>query len=372
MVHRPRRAAPTRSRRPGARPADPSATTPCWSSGSSSTPRHIEIQVLADTHGNVIHLGERECSLQRRHQKIIEEAPSPLLDDGAARARWVPRRSRRPARWATPARARSSSSSTPTGRRRLTFFFMEMNTRLQVEHPVTEMVTGARPRRAAAAGRRRRAAAVGRRTSASTGHAVEARVYAEDPASGFLPTGGTVLALHEPAGPGCGSTRVWRRGSSSAPTTTRCWPRSSPTARDRARRLRRLDARAGATPCCSASTPTSASCGPCSPTTTSAPARLDTGLVEPPRHRVDHVGAARRRAGRRRGPTRCSRSSPPGRWSTRGTCPAAGASASPPGPRWRMQVSGRRAGRGAGARPRRGGRVRRRGRPLRRSAGPPP
>jgi propionyl-CoA carboxylase alpha chain len=100
-------------------------------------PRHIEIQVLADSHGNCIYLGERECSIQRRNQKVIEEAPSPFLDEatrkamGEQAARW-------PRPWAMPARARWSSSSTGPKN----FYFLEMNTRLQVEHPVTELITG--------------------------------------------------------------------------------------------------------------------------------------------------------------------------------------------------------------------------------------
>ena len=100
-------------------------------------PRHIEIQVLGDAHGNVVHLGERECSIQRRHQKVIEEAPSPFLDERRA-PRWARRRwrSARPSATARP--APSSSSST----RSANFYFLEMNTRLQVEHPVTELVTG--------------------------------------------------------------------------------------------------------------------------------------------------------------------------------------------------------------------------------------
>ncbi|WP_040798575.1 acetyl-CoA carboxylase biotin carboxylase subunit [Nocardia higoensis] len=162
-------------------------------------PRHIEVQILADTHGTVLHLGERECSLQRRHQKVIEEAPSPLLD--------------------AETRARIGAAACDTARsvdyvgagtvefivsadRPDEFFFMEMNTRLQVEHPVTEMVTGvdlveAQVRIAAGA-----ELGLSQDDIRLSGHAVEARVYAEDPGRGFLPTGGTVLDLFEPQGPG--------------------------------------------------------------------------------------------------------------------------------------------------------------------------
>ncbi|TCK00094.1 biotin carboxylase N-terminal domain-containing protein [Nocardia alba] len=162
-------------------------------------PRHIEVQVLADKFGNVVHLGERECSLQRRHQKVIEEAPSPLLD--------------------AQTRARIGAAACNTARsvdyvgagtvefivsadRPDEFFFMEMNTRLQVEHPVTEMVTGVdlvECQVRVAAGQKLA------RTQDEihlVGHAIEARVYAEDPGRGFLPTGGTVLALSEPQGAG--------------------------------------------------------------------------------------------------------------------------------------------------------------------------
>jgi acetyl-CoA/propionyl-CoA carboxylase biotin carboxyl carrier protein len=161
-------------------------------------PRHIEIQVLADAHGHVIHLGERECSLQRRHQKIIEEAPSALLD-AATRARMG----------ASAVDAARSVGYTGAGTvefivstdRPDEFFFMEMNTRLQVEHPVTEMVTGidlVEQQVRVAAGERLHLA---QSDVELDGHAVEARVYAEDPARDFLPTGGRVLAVAEPAGP---------------------------------------------------------------------------------------------------------------------------------------------------------------------------
>ncbi|WP_039890220.1 acetyl/propionyl/methylcrotonyl-CoA carboxylase subunit alpha [Mycobacterium xenopi] len=162
-------------------------------------PRHIEVQVLADAYGGVIHLGERECSLQRRHQKVIEEAPSPLLD-AATRARIG----------AAGCDTARSVDYTGAGTvefivsadRPEEFFFMEMNTRLQVEHPVTEMVTGwdlVEWQIRIAAGEKLTAT---QSDIALHGHAIEARIYAEDPGNGFLPTGGDVLALVEPEGPG--------------------------------------------------------------------------------------------------------------------------------------------------------------------------
>lgn len=201
-------------------------------------PRHIEVQVLADTHATVLHLGERECSLQRRHQKVIEEAPSPLLDPAT--------------------RARIGAAACDTARsvdyvgagtvefivsadRPDEFFFMEMNTRLQVEHPVTELVTGmdlVEWQVRIAAGE---PLTLAQNDIALRGHAIEARVYAEDPAAGFLPTGGPVLGLTEPTGAGIrvdsGLSAGMTVGSDYDPMLAKVIAHGA----DRAEALRRLD-----------------------------------------------------------------------------------------------------------------------------------
>lgn len=174
------------------------------------TPRHIEVQVLADNHGNVIHLGERECSLQRRHQKVIEEAPSPLLEslpDGAdirARLGEAACNAARSVNYSGAGTVEFLVSDNAPDE----FFFMEMNTRLQVEHPVTEMVTGIDlvewQVRIAAGGE----LTVRQDDVVLNGHSVEARVYAEVPEKNFMPSTGKVLVLDELPGDADGQVRV--------------------------------------------------------------------------------------------------------------------------------------------------------------------
>ena len=164
-----------------------------------ATPRHIEVQVLADEHGTVVHLGERECSLQRRHQKVIEEAPSALLD-AATRAR-IGEAACNTAR-SVGYRGAGTVEFIVAADNPEEFFFMEMNTRLQVEHPVTEEVTGfdlVEWQLRIGAGDRIDFA---QDDVTLSGHAIEARIYAEDPARGFLPTGGTALDVVFPASEG--------------------------------------------------------------------------------------------------------------------------------------------------------------------------
>lgn len=163
------------------------------------TPRHIEVQIVADKHGNVIHLGERECSLQRRHQKVIEEAPSPLLDEATRNA--IGEAACDAARSVGYVGAGTVEFIVPAKRPDL-FYFMEMNTRLQVEHPVTEEVTGIDLVALQVAVARGEKLPIAQEDVKLTGHAIEARVYAEDPAAGFLPTGGLVTKVVEPSGVG--------------------------------------------------------------------------------------------------------------------------------------------------------------------------
>lgn len=161
-------------------------------------PRHIEIQVFADTHGSVVHLGERECSIQRRHQKVIEECPSPIND--------------------TSLRERMGEAATLVARavgyvgagtveclvadRTRDFYFLEMNTRLQVEHPVTELVTGIDLVREQIMVAQGEPLSFTQEDIRWYGHAIECRVYAEDPEQNFLPAPGHINTLRVPTGPG--------------------------------------------------------------------------------------------------------------------------------------------------------------------------
>jgi acetyl-CoA carboxylase biotin carboxylase subunit len=160
-------------------------------------PRHVEIQILADAHGRVVSLGERECSVQRRHQKVVEEAPSPIMTPDLRKKMGD-----------AAVRLARSGGYTNAGTveflvdAHLNFYFLEVNTRLQVEHPVTEQVTGldiVKLQIAIAAGHRLPFAW---ETITPRGHAMEVRLYAEDPDNNFFPSPGKILSLHAPSGPG--------------------------------------------------------------------------------------------------------------------------------------------------------------------------
>jgi acetyl-CoA carboxylase, biotin carboxylase subunit len=158
-------------------------------------PHHIEFQILADAHGRTVHLFERECSVQRRHQKIIEETPSPLMTEKLRAA--MGEAAIKAARTCGYLNAGTIEFLVDAERR---FYFLEMNTRLQVEHPITEMITGtdlvALQIRVAEGGSLEGFA------PRRNGHAIECRIYAEDPANGFLPSPGLVRRLATPGGPG--------------------------------------------------------------------------------------------------------------------------------------------------------------------------
>jgi 3-methylcrotonyl-CoA carboxylase alpha subunit len=216
-----------------------------------ASPRHIEMQVFADRHGNVIHLNERDCSLQRRHQKVIEEAPAPGMtpEVRAAMGRAAVEAAR-----AVGYVGAGTVEFIADGSKGLTsdsFWFMEMNTRLQVEHPVTEAVTGVdlvEWQLRIASGEKLPLAQNNVRLD---GCAVEARVYAEDPEHGFLPSTGKLLAVEWPAGEGIRIDTGVEAGSdvtpfydpmiakiiahaatrAPMPCSERCWPDRATTSR---------------------------------------------------------------------------------------------------------------------------------------------
>ena len=200
-----------------------------------ATGHHVEVQVLADEHGTVWAVGERECSIQRRHQKIIEEAPSPLVErTPGMRAKLFDA-----ARLAATAIGYTGAGTVEfMADEHGDFFFLEMNTRLQVEHPVTELTTGtdlvALQLFVADGGR------LDAEPPPSRGYSIEARLYAEDPAKGWQPQAGTVHRFEVPtrkpnsarwSGPASGLTPASSAARRFRSSTTRCWPRSSPTPR---------------------------------------------------------------------------------------------------------------------------------------------
>ena len=160
-------------------------------------PRHIEIQILGDEHGNIIYLGERECSLQRRHQKVVEEAPSPIVDSGMRR-----RMGEVAVRVARAAGYTNAGTVEFLVDEQKNFYFLEMNTRLQVEHPVTELVTGLDLVHLQIHIANGEPLPFGQRDIQIRGHAIECRIYAEDPDNNYLPSPGKINLLLLPSGPG--------------------------------------------------------------------------------------------------------------------------------------------------------------------------
>src|SRR5690606_3004888 len=162
-----------------------------------TSPKHIEIQILADESGNILHLFERECSIQRRHQKVIEEAPSPILPENIRQEM---------GKCAIDVARSCNYIGAGTVEfildKDFNFYFLEMNTRLQVEHPVTEMITGVDLVKEQIKIAQGKALTLAQADLKINGHAIELRIYAEDPANGFLPDIGTLQTYKLPEGPG--------------------------------------------------------------------------------------------------------------------------------------------------------------------------
>ena len=172
-----------------------------------TSPRHIEIQILADNHGNYIHLFERECSIQRRHQKVVEEAPSVVLDDDLRH---------RMGQAAIDVARSCNYSGAGTVEFLLdsdkNFYFLEMNTRLQVEHPITELISGVDLVEQQIKVAKNEPLAITQDMLSITGHAIELRVYAEDPDTNFMPSIGTLETYRLPSGPGIRVDNGYREG----------------------------------------------------------------------------------------------------------------------------------------------------------------
>jgi propionyl-CoA carboxylase alpha chain len=199
-------------------------------------PRHVEVQIVGDSHGAVVHLFERECSIQRRYQKILEEAPSPAVDDEL-----------RAALGAAAVAAGKAIGYVGAGTVEFVldadgrFWFLEMNTRLQVEHPVTELVTGldlVEVQLRVAAGEPLPSEVLDAQIA---GHAIEARLYAEDPAAGFRPSTGTLHRFAIPAGPGVRVDAGYRDGSVVSPHYDAMLAKVIGSGRTRAEAARRLE-----------------------------------------------------------------------------------------------------------------------------------
>ena len=181
--------------------------------------RHIEIQILGDEHGNIVHLFERECSIQRRNQKLLEESPSPVVDEDMRRRLW---------RSGAVAGAQSvgyygAGTIEYIVDEDLNFYFMEMNTRIQVERHIAETVTGidlVREQIRIASGEE---LGYGQGDIRLAGHAIECRINAEDPARNFIPSARMITALHQPGGPGVPMTVMSIKDTICRPITTRCW-----------------------------------------------------------------------------------------------------------------------------------------------------